>query len=537
MIKNITAFLAILTVSAWALSSCRPLGDDLVSCGQNDQYAFSDANASFAGEFKAFWYAMNENYGIWDYEEAHGVNWDEVYTTFLPKFEALDDTANRTNVTDAEFKALYSQFIDSLHDGHLYLEIKNLDTRNIISFFPAQSRNLRERREVFMAEKNNVTDLAYYKALPITDRYYAGAVDATSSSLVITENIDTVCSRIIMAADNYIALVDNAGGPNSTNDSVYVAVKSLKALCQDIRSNLDNARASNNYLKQLVTTYNNMCSRYDIIGAQLDVDMPYVETDLANDKLKYIVTALFKGNIAYLRLGAFALSSYLPREVPEKPVALSEVYHQAVTRVWSCWFDTIQSLHQSGQLEGVIIDLRNNGGGALNDYQFVLGALLPSDRYESHSVRVKNGTGRLDFSPIMPFNVPTYSKAHAVVSDRPIVVLANTHSVSMSEVTTWGVISQPNGYFIGTRTWGGLSALHDDPAAYSETYSGGFGEYRVTPFYGYVPRYVSLFGEDKRILESEGIVPDLEVPLDVNLWQTLKRDNQLEAALDYIHSK
>jgi len=107
----------------------------------------------------------------------------------------------------------------------------------------------------------------------------------------------------------------------------------------------------------------------------------------------------------------------------------------------------------------------------------------------------------------------------------------------MAEITTWGVKSQPNGYFIGTRTWGGLSALIDDPAAYSLTYSGGFGVDNETSFYGYLPRFVSLFGEEKEILEGIGITPDKEVPLNVNDWKTQGRDNQLEAALDYIHAQ
>jgi hypothetical protein len=39
------------------------------------------------------------------------------------------------------------------------------------------------------------------------------------------------------------------------------------------------------------------------------------------------------------------------------------------------------------------------------------------------------------------------------------------------------------------------------------------------------------------VVEGYGFEPDIECPLDVNLWQTAGRDNQLEKALDYIHSK
>jgi len=38
-------------------------------------------------------------------------------------------------------------------------------------------------------------------------------------------------------------------------------------------------------------------------------------------------------------------------------------------------------------------------------------------------------------------------------------------------------------------------------------------------------------------MEGVGFSPDIEVPLDVNLWQMAGRDNQLEEAVDYIRFK
>ena len=104
----------------------------------------------------------------------------------------------------------------------------------------------------------------------------------------------------------------------------------------------------------------------------------------------------------------------------------------------------------------------------------------------------------------------------------------------MAEMTTWGVKSQPNGYFIGVRTYGALSGLSAEPESYSDNYSGAFGVQNVTPIWGYVPKLISLFGEQQQILEGVGITPDQEVHLDANMWMMQQRDNQLEAALDYI---
>jgi C-terminal processing protease CtpA/Prc len=243
----------------------------------------------------------------------------------------------------------------------------------------------------------------------------------------------------------------------------------------------------------------------------------------------------------YIRFGGFGLSAHLyDGSLSSDTTSFYYAYQKEVRRVWQYWFDGIQQYHAAGNLGGVIIDVRNNGGGYVNDYKFALGALLPSGGWESHTMRVKNGSGRLDFGPLVPFIVKTYPEEHAVIDQRPIVVLANSRSVSMAENTTWGVKSQPNGCFIGTRTFGGLSALNTSTTDYSAVYSGAFGVQGSTPIYGYVPKYVCLYPQadgSLRPLESYGFEPDIDLPLDVKLWRSSQRDNQLEAAIDYIRSK
>ena len=54
------ALLLMLTVT-----SCRQESDALYSYGQNDYLRFQEANKSYAGEFKVFWNAMNQNYPLW----------------------------------------------------------------------------------------------------------------------------------------------------------------------------------------------------------------------------------------------------------------------------------------------------------------------------------------------------------------------------------------------------------------------------------------------------------------------------------------
>lgn len=534
------AGLTAIVVVVFCVTSCRPQSDNLLSYGQDDFQAFYDANNSFTGEFVAFWTAMNENYGIWDYEESFGTNWDEVYRTYLPKFEELDK--RRSTVTNEELKALYEQITDTLHDGHLSMSIKNLNTGKYINLDPNGNRVARERWQELQDVSNNLTDLHLY-CTPAAGAYQVLEYNGVSSHTIVFALIDTTLTHAIKAVDAYMARVEAAGGPNSTNDSVCAAALRLKVDAQEVLNILhEGGRAVLIAWKSIIfKKYNAIYTNYDIVGRQIGALLPPLEEKLTQDALGSLDYALFEGNIAYLRIGQFGLYQHLEQSSQSQDSAsLYFAYQQAVKRVWKRWFDAIQLHHKAGDLGGVIIDVRNNPGGAVSDYQWVLGALLPSGGWQSHTLRVKNGVGRLDYGPLTPFNVATYEGEHEVINDRPIVVLANCKSVSMAENTTYGVKAQPNGCFIGTRTSGGLSALMPYPNHYSDHYTGAFGVENVTPIYGYVPKLVCMFPDEKgvlRIMEGHGFDPDIECPLDVNLWKSAGRDNQLEKAVDYIQGK
>ena len=516
------------------LSGCRFQSEDLLSYGHNDHLAFAAAERSYAEQFKTLWLAMNANYCIWDYEEKLGLNWDEVYYTYMPKFEALDDTTRKEPVTDAELRTLYSAFLDSLHDGHIFIQVKNISTGAYISFNPGRLRNQRERGELFAEEGRFITDLSRYRSPDADSRYKILAFDEADASTMAVEHIQRMMQIAGLKAAHYLAAVDAVGGPNETNDSIYKYVSDIYESAIMFNTIVSASDDLSKTAKEYTSKYNKFCDEYRLILRMIGAELSPVDKNVVNDELQKISFSLFEGNIAYLRLSSFFLTPHImPSMRTADTCSMFYSYELAIDRVWHHWFDTIQTLHKAHNLGGVIIDVRNNGGGLLNDYQYVLGALLPSGGWDSHYMRVKNGVGRYDFAPIIPFTMPTYEEEHEVIDDCPIVVLANSHSGSMAENTSWGVSRQPNGCMIGTRTYGALCALNTDPADYSSYYSGAFGEQGVTPVYAYVPKYVCLYGEDLHPVEGIGIIPDIEVRLDTLLLVNEGRDSQLERALDY----
>ena len=115
------------------VTSCREESDALQNYAFNDGLAFEKAQKSFAGKFKVLWKALDQNYGVWDYERSQGVDWDAVYDEFLPKYEALD---KRDDVTDDELRKLLDETLAPLHDGHFVAQMQNHLTGTFVAASP-----------------------------------------------------------------------------------------------------------------------------------------------------------------------------------------------------------------------------------------------------------------------------------------------------------------------------------------------------------------------------------------------------------------
>ncbi|MDR1975189.1 MAG: hypothetical protein LBQ31_11065 [Bacteroidales bacterium] len=188
-------------------------------------------------------------------------------------------------------------------------------------------------------------------------------------------------------------------------------------------------------------------------------------------------------------------------------------------------------------VEGVIIDVRGNGGGNSADLSFLMGHFSTKDFIVVYN-RSKAGEGRLDYSPWIPFRIMPMEGACKDFTV-PIVVLADVHSVSCAEITTMAVKSLPNknGHFIGQQTWGGHGLL----TANVEYNGGQFHtiDYsninKVSSYieYVYTSSVTAKTAFDGKVYEGQGLPPDQVVALDtVKLNQG--EDTQLEAAIDYI---
>ena len=492
------------------LTGCRQESDNVMSYAFNDAMAFQKADTSFVGEFEVFWNGMNTNYALWDYELENGLDWDNVYQKYYPKFAELDE---KDTVTDEELGNLLNEIVKPLHDGHVVIKLMNHSTGNYVTASPSHLRVGDEREEEYTATKNFLPSLKYYQ-----DKGKVLEMRSASTNVI---------GQLIGIWVAYIK-------------EQITGLKLKTDRTQDEEERLNAFQSAYNDLYQIVKTdnlnaYNPFAIRYEWLH------IPYLEPINLNlyEQPLDITYALLEGNIAYLSFNHFRLSAYLDpgfsQELFGQPTGLTKLAVESVQNTWNSWFSAIQELKKAGNLGGVIIDVRSNGGGMLNDYQYVLGALLPSGGHHMADARFKRGPGRFDYSPIMPQTMSTMKEEHETVTE-PIVVLCNCNSVSMAEMTSMGAKVLENGTLIGTRTWGGFSALSSNEN-YSNNYAGYVGIQNVTPVFCYIPQEVTFSILDGKIVEGHGVEPDIEVSMDFDAWNKGNgSDSQLDRALQFIRT-
>lgn len=491
----------------------------MLNYAYQDQMAFGKANSSYAAEFDVLWSGLNANYALWDYEYEQGIDWDKVYDEFRPKFAALD--SSQTPVTDNELKALLDSVITPLHDGHMVVQVMNRATGKYVSSGPGASRIVKERFPEYNTILGTDFNLSYYEQSGALKEYK----NANSHTF---QTLGMKAYAYLGEEVKRLESIPETERTQAQNDTIQ--------LYSQIKEEITKA------LTVLLTGGNQQTAieKFNIIAYTYQyLHIPYLEPvdPVINEYGLDITYALFKDNIAYLKFDGFKLSAYLEQEFIDYIFGSSSDGTKALVKevgdVWRAWFNAIQDHHKAGDLKGVIIDVRGNGGGFLNDSKFVLGALLPAGGFHDCDARFKRGSGRYDYSPVMPQIMPTMDSEHVTVTE-PVVVLCNCASVSMAEHTSYGAKVIENGTLIGTRTWGGFSAL-SDASSYTNNYAGYVGVMNETPVFCYVPQEVALT-LDGKVVEGYGIEPDIEVPLDAATLKNGGSDNQLDAALNHIRN-
>jgi carboxyl-terminal processing protease len=151
----------------------------------------------------------------------------------------------------------------------------------------------------------------------------------------------------------------------------------------------------------------------------------------------------------------------------------------------------IQELQSAG-VEGIIIDLRRNGGGSLQEAIELTGLFIK----EGPVVQVKNSAGRKRVE---------YDPDHNIVYDGPIAVMVSRFSASASEIFASAIQDYGRGVVLGNQTYGkgtvqNLLSLDRFPALANED----VGQIKVT-----VAKFYRITGGST---QHRGVLPDIRFP-------------------------
>jgi len=210
-------------------------------------------------------------------------------------------------------------------------------------------------------------------------------------------------------------------------------------------------------------------------------------------------------------------------EIVRDVIKIRSVKHEVINEIGYVRLTTFSDTTTSGmeksineirkelgnKFQGLILDLRNNPGGLLNQSISVADSFLDQGEIVSTQGRKEDDTSRI------------FAKKGDLIDGKPLIVLINSGSASASEIVAGALKDHSRAIIVGTRSFGKGSVQSIIPLP-------GNGAMRLTTARYYTPSGISI--------QAKGIEPDIKV--EAGMTETKKEVNQnrreenLRGALD-----
>ncbi|RBP69626.1 carboxy terminal-processing peptidase [Marinobacter nauticus] len=157
---------------------------------------------------------------------------------------------------------------------------------------------------------------------------------------------------------------------------------------------------------------------------------------------------------------------------------------------------------KAGGVDGVVMDLRNNGGGALHEANDLVGLFID----EGPTVQIRNANNDVQ---VLEDEDPS------VVYDGPLVVLVNRMSASASEIFAGAIQDYGRGLVVGSQTFGKGTVQAVRPLNH--------GQLKITQ-----SKFYRVSGGST---QHKGVIPDIEIPSRID--KTRIGEDALDHALPW----
>lgn len=161
------------------------------------------------------------------------------------------------------------------------------------------------------------------------------------------------------------------------------------------------------------------------------------------------------------------------------------------------------------QVQGIVIDLRGNGGGSLPEATLLTGLFID----KGPVVQIRNGANRVDV---------LRDKDGISYYDGPLTVMVDRYSASASEIFAAAIQDYGRGIIVGEHTFGkGTVQQHRGLGRVYDLYENPLGSIQYT-----IAKFYRINGGST---QHRGVLPDIEFPsaIDPEDWGESKEENAL----------
>ena len=173
----------------------------------------------------------------------------------------------------------------------------------------------------------------------------------------------------------------------------------------------------------------------------------------------------------------------------------------------------LKEILKEKHLKGLILDLRNNPGGYLDQAVAVADLFLPPNKVV---VSIKGRVEEQTYETQKPALVPQNLK---------VVILVNRGTASASEIVSGCLQDYKRATLVGERTFGKFRVQNLLPVE-----NGKYGAVKITTAFYYTPK--------GRMLDKKGLTPDIEVKMTSEEWKKLyetAREERIKRNIGYSH--
>ncbi len=242
---------------------------------------------------------------------------------------------------------------------------------------------------------------------------------------------------------------------------------------------------------QLIRGKKGTLVRLQIIHADADPDSPPVEIDLVRDKIKLedqaakAKTIKIKENGKEFKLGVITIPEFYTNFGGSNKGKDISSTSKDVRKL-------LDSL-KTEKIQGLIIDLRNDGGGSLQEAIQLTGLFIKNGPV----VQIRSVTGKVDVED---------DPDPAIVYDGPMMVMVNKYSASASEIFSGAIQDYGRGVIVGGQTYGKgtVQNMIDLRRIIPETPDQKIGSLKLT-----IAKFYRVTGSST---QEKGVIPDIKYP-------------------------